>query len=438
MRLLLRRSLSAATSASGRLGRALSTAASRPPWAMIYDTEEPVRSPGLRASFQLAEPPCASHLRVPENLINPRPRPDPDGDIMPLIGGGVRAASGDGLLLLDFMDEHATAPVVGRVGTARARQVVAFEMDPDRTRFVCNPRSGQLFRLPDIDGTKKTSECQFLGILTQSESPNRPPDRYAVAWLSDDDDGSFVMRRFLSQKGEWDDKLVDLPSPLLLARKMFMSQEVVAFAGRLWWVDVSWGAVSVDPFSDRPELRFVELPRGSVTDPVQGLPTLGRYRRMGFSEGRMRYAEVCERKPYVLSSFALEDDGSCWTLEHRVVLDRIGGWADGVYPELEEAPHIGVIDPFNASVMILTIGNGRHAVSVDMDRGKALRCSLLGGRGGEDPLPHFNGFLKPCVLPPWLGSTLIPSAGTRASTKSNFKSKTLADILVRVDRCSKN
>ncbi|CAN6341705.1 unnamed protein product [Urochloa humidicola] len=109
---------------------------------MIHHTEEPIRSPGLRASFQFAEPPCASHLRVPENLINPRPRPDPDGDIMPLIGGGVRAASGDGLLLLDFMDEHVTAPVVGRVGTARARRIEAFEMNHEKMHFVCNPLSG--------------------------------------------------------------------------------------------------------------------------------------------------------------------------------------------------------------------------------------------------------------------------------------------------------
>jgi hypothetical protein len=27
-------------------------------------------------------------------------------------------------------------------------------MDPNTTRFVCNPVSGELFRLPDIDGTK--------------------------------------------------------------------------------------------------------------------------------------------------------------------------------------------------------------------------------------------------------------------------------------------
>ncbi|RCV17321.1 hypothetical protein SETIT_3G210800v2 [Setaria italica] len=346
---------------------------------MIYDMEELVRSPALRASFQLAEPPCPSRLRVPEHLIDPRPRPDPNSDIMPLVGGGVRAASGDGLLLLDFMDARATAPIVGKVGTARARRLIGFDTDPDRTRFVCNPLSGQLFRLPDIDGTKKTSECQSLGILTQSESPNGPPD-------------SFVMRRFLSQTGEWD-KLVGLPSPLPLARQMVINHDVVAFAGRLWWIDVTWGAVSVDPFSDRPELRFVELPRGSVTEPEQGLPKLGTCRRMGVSEGRIHYAEVSQKKPFVLSSFALEDDGSCWTLEHRLALNRLRDWADGGHPGREEdAPCIGVIDPLDASIMILTIGS--YAISVDMDRGK---------------------FPTPCILPPWLGSTLIPSAGERLS-----------------------
>ncbi|CAN6337345.1 unnamed protein product [Urochloa humidicola] len=343
MRLLLRRSLSAAASASGRLGRALSTAASRPPWAMIHNTGELVRSPAPRASFQLAEPPSASHFTVPEHFVDPRPEPDPDGD----------------------MDARATAPIVGKHGADRERQLLDIHLDPYMTRFVCNPVSGQLFRLPDIDGTKKTPYYQIQGILTQSERPDGPPDKYAVAWLSDGrhrvEGGTILMRRFLSETGKWG-KLVGLPSPLPLARRMDIDHEVVAFAGRLWWVDVSWGAVSLDPFSDQPELRFVELPRGSVTEPkpvaglealrgLEGLRVLGRYRRMGVSEGRMRYVEVSQKKPFVLSSFALDDGGRCWTLEYRVALSKV--LADGGHPVLlqeEDTPRIGVIDPLNAPV----------------------------------------------------------------------------------------
>ncbi|CAN6332760.1 unnamed protein product [Urochloa humidicola] len=441
MRLLLRRSLSFA--ASSRLGRPLSTAASRSPWAMIHNLGELVRSPARRASFQLAEPPSASHLTVPEHLVDPRPEPDPNGDIVSLRGGGVRGASGDGLLLLDYLDARATAPIVGGHGAYQERLLVGVHLDPDMTRFVCNPVSGQLFRLPDIDGTKKTPYYQIQGILTQSERPDGPPDKYAVAWLSDGRhgvEGTILMRRFLSQRGEWD-KLVGLPSPLPLERRMDVDHEVVAFAGRLWWVDVSWGAVSLDPFSDRPELRFVELPRGSVTEPkpvvglealsgLEGLRVLGRYRRMGVSEGRMRYVEVSQKKPFVLSSFTLDDDGSCWTLEYRVALNKL--LADGGHPVLQEdTPRIGVIDPLNASIIYLTIGY--HCIPVDMATGRVLGQSLIHCTSRSRPMICVTGFLIPSVLPAWLESGLIPSAGTSLNKKANAKSKTLSDILVRVD-----
>ncbi|TVU19752.1 hypothetical protein EJB05_35923, partial [Eragrostis curvula] len=323
-----------------------------------------VNSPAQRVSFEPAEPPCPSHLVVPAHLVErPRDR-DHDSDTERVFFGGIfKATSGDGLVLLQFLD-------LRRMGE-RHRPAPALEWTGVLTHFVCNQISGQLFRLPDIEGTKRTAPCSETGILTQSKRPHQPPARYAVAALVGDRTLRFDMRRFFSETGEWD-TLVGLPSPFPLARQMqCKDHEVVAFAGRLWWVDVSCGAISADPFSDRPDLHFVELPRGRVmTEQQERLRVLGRYRRIGVSEGRLRYAEVTQEEPLFLSSFVLDNDGSSWTLEHRVAL-RV----DGVHSWQGHRPRIGVVDPMNSGVIHITIGY--NALAVDMDKEKVLGCSTL-------------------------------------------------------------
>ncbi|KAL6620387.1 hypothetical protein ACP70R_035526 [Stipagrostis hirtigluma subsp. patula] len=408
MSLQLRRAITAAAS-SASLRRGLSTAASRTPWAMIYSPTI-VRSPALCPWFHVAVPPHASHVVIPAHIADPwppRPDPNPDGDITGL-GAVARASSGNGLLLIDFVDGRASAPFARKRGTAGASQVTGIDMDPDVTRFVCDPLGELMFRLPDIDGTKKTLSCQSLGLLTAAESEGMDwqLDGYAVAELSEDHDGeerSFVMRRFLSQTGEWE-KLAGLPSPLPLPRRMDIDHEVLAFAGRLWWVDVSWGAVSADPFSERPDLRFVELPRGSVTETVEGVRELSMYRRMGVSEGKLRYAEVLLEEPFVLSLFALEDDCRRWTLEYRVELSRL--WANGGKSCRENLPTICTIDPLKAGIVYLTRGN--FVVAVDMDKEKTINYSVMGENGSSSSF--FSGLLKPYALPLCLGSSRIPSA----------------------------
>ncbi|XP_039840902.1 uncharacterized protein LOC120700730 [Panicum virgatum] len=332
-----------------------------------------------RASFRFAQPPCLSHLVIPAHLADPPSHDRRGDDVSLLYGGHIKTSSGDGLLLLAFMDVTGMAPIVATRGGTQERELTAINLDCDMTRFVCNPLSGQVFRLPDIDGTKKTSWYTEMGILTQSERPDRPPDRYAVAVLDEDHDGegrSFVMRRFLSQRREWE-KLVGLPSPLPLARRIIIDPVVLALAGRLWWVDASWGVISSNPFSDQPDLRFVELPRGSVTEPVESLEDWRlqrRYRHIGVSEGRLRYAEVSKEKPFLLSSFALDDDESGWTLEHRVALSRV--FPHGDHLSGDDTPHIGALDPLSASIMYLTVAE--QSFSLDMNRGKLLSCSFTG------------------------------------------------------------
>ncbi|TVU19822.1 hypothetical protein EJB05_35995, partial [Eragrostis curvula] len=435
----LRRLHGLSAAVSDHLRRSLSTAASHPAWVMM-DNIKLRPSSAQRASAELAAPPGVSHLVVPDHLIDldPETPVDPDSDQLRFHIGHAGATSGDGLLLLDFMDLSATAPVVAThrsppqrkltgfsmnlhsaSGATQERRITGYDMDPDITRFVCNPVTGQLFRLPDIDGTKKTKYCQNLGLLTASASAHGngtgPPDRYAVAWIGEDGDGdeekqTFVMRRFLSQTGEWE-KLERLPSPLPLTRPLGIHthHEVLAFAGRIWWwVDLSWGAVSADPFSDRPELRIVELPKGrllplpSSADEITGyLAAQGMYRRMGVSEGRLRYVEISPEPPFVFSNFALDDDGCSWTLEYQNALGR----APAGHPLHEEIPWIGAIDPLNARLVYFILGD--YVFSVDMHKG-VFEHSHLGEHEYQQRTVLMNCLL-PCVLPPWLGSSQIPS-----------------------------
>ncbi|KQJ90735.1 uncharacterized protein LOC100829227 [Brachypodium distachyon] len=422
---LRRNALSAAAVSGLLLRRALfTTAASRPQWAMTVrmDLHLIKSSSTLTASFDLAEPPRASRLAVPDNRVDLRFLPGPDGKYMGFVPGDVRAVSEDGFLLLNFMDLNLTAQETG----------------PDVFRFVCNPLSGELFRLPDMFGTRKSVRYIYPGLLTETRRGNGhgPPERYAVAEALPKTEPSrfFSLRRFLSETGEWE-KLTGLRSPLPPARQMKVDHEAVACGDRLWWVDVSWGVLSVDPFSDRPELCFVELPEGmpgkehAASDPEQRI--LARYRRVGVSEGRLRYAEVSQREPFLLRSFALDgnDGGGGWTLEHEVALSPL--WANGGYPwlpmeeGLDGTPRIGVFDPMNASIMLLTVG--KYVVTVDMDRGKVLASAVVCQDQDHIIISCPHASLQSFLLPPWLGSTRIPPAGKRG----NPKNKTLADVLIR-------
>ncbi|XBH61185.1 hypothetical protein VPH35_115679 [Triticum aestivum] len=364
----LRRLLGLPAAVSGRLSRSLSTstgAYSRPPWILLDQVTLTTGSAALGASVRIAEPPRACTLTVPSLLVDAGAGPDPDSDVTQLLIGRVCSTSADGLLFLIVYDLHATAPILAKQGANHVRQLTGLDPGhtPDITRFLCNPLTAQLTRLPAIGAGREKFGCgPHMSVLTQSGRAHGDPGRLAVAELQGN-----MMVRFLSDTARWE--VADSRSPR---------------------PDLSWGAISAGPFSDRPGPRFVELPRGSVV-PARPERAAG-YRRMGVSEGRVRYAEVWEREPFVLSSYALDDEGGGWTLDTA--------WCSAGSGR-KTTPQIGALDPLNGNVIYLTVG--MHIIGVDMSKEEVIGCSLHNG----------STFCVPCVLPPSLESSRIHAAGNR-------------------------
>ncbi|CAM0955061.1 unnamed protein product [Alopecurus aequalis] len=355
---------------------------------------EVVTAPSV--DVRLAEPPQVSELCFPGHLIKTRGIPHPASGVMQDLVGGIRAVSGDGLLLLSHLDLRYRAPIRGEQEPTGLDPAHI----PSITRSVCNPVTRELSRLPDSICTPVGDlHCdRHIGLVTQADRGHGPPDRFAVAVLQGN-----LMIRFLSETGEWE--IVEVsPCRLPAVRRMELCQDAHAFGGRLWWVDGTWGVIS-----------FVQLPGRSVLP--AGAPDEGhaRYRRVGVSEGRLRYVEVSQEEPFLLSSFALDVEGGEWILKHRVVLNKIWGPISWIPLQMKGTTSIVLIDPLKANVVYLKLLS--QIVVVDMETEEVIETRPC---NGDAPC-------IPCVLPPWLGSSRIPSAGK----KDVEKNKTLADVLVR-------
>ncbi|KAE8806691.1 hypothetical protein D1007_17049 [Hordeum vulgare] len=370
-----RHPLPAAAASQPSCRRPLSTAAPKhPSWAMIDHTslvDESSAAPG--ALFGPVEPPLVSRITAPAHLLNPRERPAADSSVVQLFSGRVNATSGDGHLLLTYYDILGEPPRESWSGNA----------DVEAERCICNPISGEVLRLPYPGGpcgSRKILGHRHMGLLTQAGGGcgRAPPDRFAVADIVSQRDR--IVDRFLPEVGRWD-LLLGVPCHCQppLAWEMEMDQETVAFDGRLWWVDLTCGAVSMDPFSDQPELRFVPLPSGtsltfilmehknaSAEHRAQFRREVARYRRIGVSEGRLRYIDASIHDPFLLSSYVLDEEGRSWTLEHEVELRKV--LEDGGHPcqQGKRPPQIAVIDPLNAGIMYMTVGEQKHIVAVDI------------------------------------------------------------------------
>ncbi|KAM3297551.1 hypothetical protein ACQJBY_039458 [Aegilops geniculata] len=288
--------------------------------------------PGADLSVACDEPPRASILTVPFRISPPPCLPS-----YPYVA----AADPSGLLLL-----RATEPG-GEV-----------------THHLCHARTGEATCLHEHDCPMGFDGAN-VGLMVRGDS-------CVVAELQPSGDGSGRATLLRYTVGQYKWAVTELPYSPPLHRQWFCAG-VVSHGGMLWWVELSYGLLACDPYSDEPELVHVPLP--AVIDPLPGkvanLANRGCHSCVKASSGRLRYVQIHgDPDAPVVSTWALTEAGK-WNPERRVPLPDI--WADESYLDAMlpgSLPAFALLDPADPDKLYFFLGSCIFAV--DLRRRKVV------------------------------------------------------------------
>uniref|UniRef100_M8CL40 Uncharacterized protein n=1 Tax=Aegilops tauschii TaxID=37682 RepID=M8CL40_AEGTA len=125
---------------------------------------------------------------------------------------------------------------------------------------------------------------------------------------------------FSSEVGKWVKNSVHYPLP----RCIFAPIGVVSHHGRLWWVGLTWGVITSDPFASDPALRFVPLLPDRVLRSREAWGESDMYCCVGVSAGKLRFVDTYYMDCVIggtpnMSVWTLPGpDSTEWTLEHEI------------------------------------------------------------------------------------------------------------------------
>ncbi|KAM0878702.1 hypothetical protein ACQ4PT_034713 [Festuca glaucescens] len=184
---------------------------------------------------------------------------------------------------------------------------------------------------------------------------------------------------FSSEVGEWVEKQVHYPLP----PRPWAPICVLSHHGRLWWVDLSWGVITCDPFADEPVLGFIPFPPERVLKCREAWGVTDEYRYVGVSGGKLRFMDTYMGKrargdgALTISVWTLADaDSMEWTLEHEARFTEI--WADESYKATglpRKIPTLALIHPKNPDVVYFL---EEHLFGVDVRARKVVECEVYG------------------------------------------------------------
>jgi hypothetical protein len=314
---------------------------------------------GGDASVALTAPPRVSILTV-----TPRVFPEPP---TPHFFPFVLAADPSGLLLLQAnLRCTPTREVIDRPDhTGVSWKVI------NSRYFVLDATTGSAFHLPDPKAT--ILHQAYLGLVV---SPGGGGHYMVVELQPMIGSKKAKLLCFSSEVGEWVEKRVHYP----LEPRPWAPICVLSHHGRLWWVDLSWGVITCDPFADKPVLGFIPFPPDRVLKCREAWGVTDIYRYVGVSDGKLRFVDTYKGKrdrPTVSVWTLAGADSTEWTLEQEARFSEI--WADESYKATglpRKIPSLALIHPKNPAVVYFFLEE--HLFGVDVRARKVVECEVYG------------------------------------------------------------
>jgi hypothetical protein len=318
---------------------------------------------GGDASVALTAPPRVSILTV-----SPRVFPNPP---TPHFFPFVLAADPSGLLLLQANQRCTpTREFIDRPGT----KFFGWK-HYNRRYFVLDATTSSAFQLPDPE--VNILHQAYLGLVV---SPGGGGHYMVVELQPVIGMDTATLLCFSSEVGEWVEKCVHYP----LEPRPWTPISVLSHHGRLWWVDLSWGVITCDPFVDEPVLGFIPFPPGRVLKYREVWGADDKYRYVGVSGGKLRFVDTYMGKrargdgaPTITVWTLAEPDSMEWTLEHEARFSEI--WADESYKTTglpNKIPTVALIHPKNPDVVYFFLEE--HLFGVDVRARKVVECEVYG------------------------------------------------------------
>lgn len=316
----------------------------RDPWFILAGIPKVVKDkeakrtfpPGADVSVAYDEPPRASVLTMPFRLSSP-----------PFLCSHpyVAAADSSGLILLCTTEPEGENSWI--------------------TYHLCDARTGEATRLREHH-RGVGFHGDNLGLVVRGGN-------CVVAELqpAGDGTGGALLLSYTVGQYRWVEKELTYSPPL---HRFWQGEGVVSHGGMLWWVDLSYGLLSCDPCSDKPELRHVPLPPVDDQLPVL-LANAGAHRCVRVSGGRLRFVQI-HGSPHapVVSTWALVESSGKWNPERNVALADV--WADESYLDIMlpgSIPALALLHPQDPDKLFFFLGS--FIFAVDLRQRKVVEFS---------------------------------------------------------------